>query len=374
MTWIILLTLFLTINVTGVFADEVENDISALMEKYHAIGVSVSVVKGKQIVYSKSFGYKNREDLIPLQITDLFRIASVSKTVVATAIMQLAERRKLSLDDDVNRYLEFNIQNLKFPDTPITIKMLLSHRSSINDSQGRDTFDRINSEKNPNYFKCYCDYAPGEGYTYSNMNYNILGAIIENVSGERFDRYIKEHIMSPLGLHGSFNGLELEPYLFVNPYYYRKNQDSIFLIKNVYQPKRRELLNYKMGYNTTIFSPPGGLIISIDDLAHYMVMHMYDGNIKGKQIIKSKSEHKMREVQTPKQQYALSLKHYKNILSDEEMIGQTGGMYGIHTAMIFHPKKKYGFVVFCNGCKSNSTDGHEMNFEIIRVLYDEIIK
>ena len=367
MKWILLLILFLTFDVTSVSAADVDTEISALMKEYHAIGVSVAVVKDKEIIYSKSFGYKDLEDSIPLKTTDLFRIASISKTVVATAIMQLVERCKLSLDDDVNRYLDFKIQNPKFPNIPITIKMLMCHRSSINDSQGRVTFDRINPEKNPNFFKCYCDFAPDAGYIYCNMNYNILGAVIEKVSQERFDRYIYNHIIGPLQLYGSFNGLDLDSNLFVKTYRYNKKKDVLRLVKYSYQPKMLDLVNYEMGYSTTVFTPPGGLIISVNDLARYMMMHMYNGNYR-KQIIESNSEKLLRSFSSSGGS-SMGITHFNNIIKDVELLGRTGGANGTHSAFVFHPKKKYGFVVLCNGCKSKSINGKELNFEIIRLLY-----
>lgn len=374
--WIILLTLFFAVK-SAHAQDQVailEDSINALMREYSAIGVSVAVVRNDSIVYTRAFGYRNRDDSIPLHPDDLFRIASVSKTLVATAIMQLVEKGKLSLDDDVNRYLDFRIQHPQYPSIPITVKMLLCHRSSINDSQGRDTFDRINADTNPDYAKCYCDYAPGEGYTYCNMNYNLLGAVIEKVSGERFDHYIRKHIMKPLHLRGSFNSQNMDSNRFVPPYRYREKQDSLFLIANVYQPGATKIRKYKRGYNTTIFSPPGGLIITPTELASYMVMHINQGRYKTVAVISPQSEQAMREVQTPKAHYALSLKHYDDIIPDEHLIGQTGGAHGIHTAMIFHPEKKYGFIVFCNGCKSKSTDGRELNFEIINKLFTSILR
>lgn len=374
MKWTLLLTLFLTFNVTIIYADDVENEISALMEKYDAIGVSVAVVKDEKIVYSKSFGYKNKEDSIPLTNDDLFRIASVSKTFVATAIMQHVEKGRISLDDDVNRYLDFKVQNPKFPDAPITIKMLLCHRSSINDSQGRDNFDRINPEKNPNFAKCYNDYAPGNDYTYSNMNYNILAAVIEKISRERFDRYIDNHIMKPIGLHGSFNGLDLDSTLFVSPYLYSKKNDSLYLVQHIYQPQNKDLNDYKLGYSTTAFQSPGGMIITAEELAKYMMMHMNDGKYHRKRILKARSERRMREVQTERHQYALSFTNYRRLIPNEELIGQTGWAHGIHTAMIFNPEKKYGFVVLDNGYKTKSTDIRELEFVIIRKLFDFFCK
>ena len=346
----------------------------ALMQKYEAIGLSVAVVKDWDIVYAHSFGYKNREDSIPLSPNDLFRIASVSKTFVATAIMQLAELGRLSLDDDVNNYLHFKVQNPKYPEIPITVRMLLCHRSSINDSQGYKTFDKINPFVNPQFSKCYCDFAPDSSYVYCNLNYNLLGAIIENVTGKRLDAYIHENIVLPLNLHGSFNVLDLDSSLFVRAYRYGKQDDTLTLSTETYQPFVQQMSNYRLGYSTPFLSAAGGMKITVQELATYMMMHMNKGEYRGRRIISKESEDRMREVQTPESQYALSLKHYKNIVPGKKLIGQTGGAYGIHTAMIFHPEAGYGFVVFCNGCKSKSADGHELNFGIIKELYYRLIQ
>lgn len=352
-----------------------EEEISSLMEEFGSIGLSVSVVREGGITYTKSFGYKNKECTENLKPTDLFRIASVSKTLVATAIMQLVERGKLSLDDDVNRYLKFKVQNPQYPDVPITIKMLLSHRSSINDSQGYyKTFNRINPQTNLQYAQCYSSYAPGEDYTYCNLNYNLLGAIIENVTGKRFDKFIRKCIIKPLRLHGSFNVLNLDADLFVNAYRYNREKNSFSLSKETYLPYRTELKHYTLGYSTPCLSPAGGMKITVEELARYMTMHMQFGLYGKKQIICKESEQQMREVQTQEQNYALSFRHYPKLLPDGKLIGQTGGAHGIHTAMIFHPEKQYGFVVFCNGCKSKSTDGHELNFSVIKSLYKNLIK
>lgn len=345
------------------------------MEEYDAIGVSVAVVKDKKIIYTKSFGYKDREKSIKLRNKDLFRIASVSKTFVATAILQLVEKGHLSLDDDVNKYLNFNVTNPSFPNVPITIKMLLCHRSSINDSQGwvKTSFDNINPRKNPNYFSCYNDYSPGSVYSYSNLNYELLGAVIENTSGERFDKYIKKHILKPLKTKGSFNSDDLNRRLFVNSYMYNQQTDSLVWYEKTYKSYLEEVFDYTIGYNSSVFSPASGLKITAKDLARYMIMHMNYGTYEMKQIISEKSELLMRQTQPNNNWYALSLCHYSSIIPNEELIGHTGGLFGIYTAMFFHPEKDYGFVVFCNGCKSKYKDGKDLNFKIINTLYRLLI-
>lgn len=354
------------------WADDVKTEISALMKDYHAVGLSVAVVKDNEIVYTNSFGYKNIEDSIPLRVTDIFRIASISKSFVGTAIMQLVEKKKLSLDDDVNRFLDFKIQNPKFPDIPITIKMLMCHRSSINDSQGYKSFDKINPETDSLYSKCYSEYEPNSKYAYSNLNYNLLGAIIEKVTGVRFDRYILQNILSPLKLSGSFNVSDLDSLQFVKPYLISK-KGSHHYSKDAFNPYRSEMLDYKLGYSTPILSPAGGMKISAPDLARYMMMHMNNGKNNGVRILGRRKELQMRTPPVNRESYALSLYRDGNIIPGQVLVGHTGGAYGFKTAMFFHPERHYGFVVFCNGYRDPSKESEDFRSQIMRILYKVFI-
>ncbi|MBO4500428.1 MAG: beta-lactamase family protein [Bacteroidaceae bacterium] len=375
--WIILLIALLTADCPTGRAEgfrNLESEITALMRDYKAIGVSVAVVKDNHIVYSGAFGYKDRESQTKLSPDDAFRIASVTKTFVATAIMKLIEKKRLSLDDDVNSYLDFPVRNPNYPDKPVTVRMLLCHRSSINDSQGCNSFDMINPATNDNYHACYNDYEPGSRYQYCNYNYNILGAVIENVSGKRIDRFIVNKIIRPLRLHGRFVVTEKDSAVFAKAYRYSEKRDSFVLSRDAYFPFDYELERYRLGYSTPVLYPAGGLKISATELAKYMLMHMNNGKYKIRRIIKEESEFSLRQLPVQTHWYALSITHYNNnVLPGEELLGQTGGGYGIHTAMIFHPEKKYGFVVFCNGCNSKSTNGRELNYEIIECLYRNLI-
>ena len=183
---------------------EAEASIRAIMSQTNVVGVSVAVVKNNKIIYSHSFGQKNIEANTPLTDDCIFRIASISKSFSATSIMQLVEAKKLSLEDDASNLIGFPLRNPKFPDKVITLKMLMSHRSSINDSQGYFSLDSINPATNPDYAKCYNNYEPGTGYMYCNLNYNMTGAIIEKYSGERFDQYVKHHVLDPLNIYGGY--------------------------------------------------------------------------------------------------------------------------------------------------------------------------
>ena len=113
------------------------------------MGLSVVVVKDGRLIYTKAFGLKDVERGTPLDENDLFRIASISKSFSATSIMQLVEAKKISLDDDFGDLVGFRVRNPKYPGKVITLRMVLSHTSSVNDSQGYFNLDVINPDKNP---------------------------------------------------------------------------------------------------------------------------------------------------------------------------------------------------------------------------------
>ena len=239
-----------------------EATINEIMQQNGVVGLGIAVVKKGKLFYTHSFGLNNKERNEALTDNDLFRIASISKSFSATAIMQLVEAKKLSLNDDVSKLIGFNIRNPKFPNTVITVRMILSHLSSINDSQGYFNLDDINPAKNPDWQKCYNDYEPGKGYEYCNLNFNLAGTIIERTSGERFDHYIQRHIIQPLGLYGGFWVDGLDSTRFVTLYDYDDSLKTLVPQPMAYNPRREEIANYVVGYSTPVFSAAGGMKIS----------------------------------------------------------------------------------------------------------------
>jgi CubicO group peptidase (beta-lactamase class C family) len=188
--------LFLAFSLTTIYTEgfsqpaKAESEINQIMKELDVVGLSVAVVKKDKIIYNHSFGLKDIATNTALANNDIFRIASISKSFSATSIMQLIERGKLSLDDDFSKLVGFTVRNPKFPQTVITLRMIMSHTGSINDSQGYFKLDVIDPDKNINYTKCYNDYEPGTKFQYCNLDYNMTGTVVERTSGERFDSYV----------------------------------------------------------------------------------------------------------------------------------------------------------------------------------------
>ena len=351
-----------------------EAELLEIMRQHEAVGLSVVVVKDGNTLYSQAFGLKDIEHKTPLTEKDIFRIASISKSFSATAMMQLVEAKKVSLDDDFSKLVGFRIRNPKFPDKVITLRMILSHTSGINDNQGYFNLDVINPEKNADWAKCYNDYAPGEGYQYCNLNFNMAGAVIERLTGERFDIHIKRTILQPLGLYGGYCIDSLDSDLFTTLYEY--DSSGVFNPSpTAYAPRKEEISRYVMGYSTPVFSPTGGMKISASDLARYMIMHMNYGESNDVRIISRRSSRLMQKNIAKKEGYGLALMNVDNLIEGKVMTGHTGSAYGLYSAMFFQPKDKFGFVVITNGCNPAYSEGmNKLLSATIKSLYKNYIQ
>ncbi len=361
---------------TGAMAQSAsfESDLKKITDKYEAVGLAIVVVKNGKPVYEKAFGYKDLETKAPLTTNDLFRIASISKSFSSTAIMQLIEKGKVSLDDDISDLVGFKVRNPKFPDTKITLEMMLSHRSSLNDSNGYFTFDVLDTTKNKDWAKSYNNYEPGTDYEYCNLNFNMIGAVLERLTDVRFDNYIKQQILSPLKLEAGFCVDSLDQKRFAKLY---DKENGVYVEqKAAYNPRSEEIKNYTMGVSTPVFSPTGGMKISAKDLAKYMQMHMNHGKLGKVKLISKASSKKMQTALSAKENYGLALLESDRLIPGEHMIGHTGSAYGLYSNMFFEPKKKFGFVVITNGCIPTIDRNEDivMSKEVINLLYQDFIK
>lgn len=177
-------------------------------------GAVVSVVKDGQVLFQKGYGYADVEAKKPvLPDETLFRPGSISKLFTATAVMQLVEQGKLDLDHDVNDYLDFAIP--KTYSQPVTLRQLLTHTAGFEDTL-KNLFVAHESDLKP--LRTYLVnqmparvFPPGKIPSYSNYGFTLAGYIVERVSGEKFERYIDNHILKPLRMTNSTFDQPLPP-------------------------------------------------------------------------------------------------------------------------------------------------------------------
>lgn len=276
------------------------------------IGLQVVTLKNGEIDQSVALGLAQIAPDVPLSTHHRMRVASISKLVTAIAAMQLVERGDATLDGDISYLLGWRLRNPNFPDTPITLRHLLNHTSSIRDGDyyWLKPGDRLREFFMPPsvhfmagiHFASGKNQSPGDFFTYSNLNFGVIAAIIEVQTGEQFDRYVKKHILAPLGMEASFSPCDIPASRLAT--LYRGSEPQVDgatlachygatpLPRGSYRPDRGPF-GYWPGENPTLFSPQGGLRASAEDLARLAKIFIGKGAANGVRILSPETMEQM---------------------------------------------------------------------------------
>jgi len=380
-------------------------------------GYALSVIRNGKIAYEHQEGFRriDREDPaknLPMERDTRYRIASISKVFTAIAVMQMADRGKIDIDDDVSHYLGFPLRNPHYPDAVITARQMMSHISSVRDGSAYSIPPDVHIRE------CFLpggryygdaehfaapedgkDRGPGKYYLYSNLNFGILGTVIERMSGERFDRYMREHVLLPMGICASYNVGDFDREQIHNiAAIYKRFEDGVWAadkpwcaqmddyrgevqpheIISINNPDlgtadyKEDVADYRIGTNGTIFSPQGGLRISVHELALAAEMFLNKGvAATGKRILSEKAVAEMetpvwyaqseldnRDVTDSTRCYGTGLAIISTEFGGDRMVedadditfcGHTGSAYGLISACFFDPENKTGFAYAFNG-------------------------
>lgn len=234
-----------------------------------------------------------------LSADDPARIASISKLVVAIAVLRLVEQRKLDLDADVSDVLGYALRNPAFPDRAISLRMLLSHQSSLTDTI--DYVLPLDADMrailaNPKAWDA--GHAPGSYFNYTNFNFPVIAAVMERATGERFDRLMQRLVLAPLKLDACYtlascsNGAVRRAAV-----QYRSGvvtRDDNHGQRPACPVTRAsdgscDLSKWRAGANGATYSPQGGLYISVRDLARVGRLLLGKGTLDGVQILRPQS-------------------------------------------------------------------------------------
>lgn len=274
-------------------------------------GLSVLAVRDGKIAYEFQHGRRRIDDAnpandLPVDGRTLFRVASISKLVVALGVLRLVEERKLDLDRDVSDHLGWRLRNPHFPDAPVTLRHLLTHTSSLRDSGGYfwDSRHRLRDAVTPGgplYGEGLAwskDGPPGRHFRYANLPSGVVAEAMEAATGERFDRLMKRLVLDPLGMPGGFHPPDFAKNELANlATLYRKRENlgdrEIWRSPEgrwyaqvddyaTVPPKPRAGPDYRPGTNGTLMSPMGGLRTSARGLERVMRMLMDGGRIEGR--------------------------------------------------------------------------------------------
>lgn len=226
---------------------------------------------------------------------DPVRVASVSKLVVALGVMRLVEAGRLDLDRDVSDYLGWRLRNPAFPDAPMTLRLLLGHRSSLTD--GADYLiplgDTLRARvADPRAWDP--DHRPGSYFRYTNLNFPVVASVIERVTGERFDRAMQRLVIVPLGIDACYGWASCGDATIARAVVLYRANGTVATDDLHGRPppcpviaaSGCDLTRYRPGDNGALFSPQGGLRISMRGLARVgqMLLRRGDGFLSGTSI------------------------------------------------------------------------------------------
>jgi CubicO group peptidase (beta-lactamase class C family) len=311
------------------------------MRQNDIAGTVILIVKDGKTLFSKGYGYADVASKKPISPDEtLFRVASISKLFTCTAVLQLVEQGKLDLDADVNQYLDFQIPATY--STPITLRNLLTHTAGFQETiRGHDVKDGpprplglyLSDNLPPRIFET------GTTPAYSNYGNALAGYIVERVSGQSFESYIKEHIFDPLGMQHS-------TYLQPLPDELKPFMSSGYL--NGSEPARP--------FQIVQTFPGGGLTASADDVARFMIAHLQDGRLDEAQLLKPETSQLMRN-----RQFGLSPSMNGSALgfaeqnrNDYRALGHGGDVEAFHSQLFIVPELKLGFFFSQNSRGQNT--------------------
>ena len=363
-------------------------------------GAVVLISKHQKTVYHKAYGYQNIEQGIQMQTRSIFRMASMTKALTAVAILQLKEGGYLDLNDPIHRYLpEFKnlsvlsaiLADSNFTAVPtkkeITIHQLLTHTSGIGYGDQDERYNALVIKNKVSEGFCEDERTsemnirkianlpllaePGEQYNYG-MGYDVLGRLIELISGLRYDVYIKNHILDPLEMNDSH---------FIIP------ESKWEWLAEVYQPGPNKnsleqttyaYVNYPLIENRQFFSGGADLCSTASDYTKFMHMILQKGQYKNRIILREESVREMLSKQTPfddgnsDQGFAAWVTNEKGANEGLTSVGTYGFGGFFDTYSWTDPAKNFTATLLLQMYPTNAHHIHERFEQVVYDVIDEL--
>ena len=373
--------------------------------------LSALVIRDGHVVYEGHFGSRvmagdnagSASKGIAADHDTLYRMASVSKLVATIGAMRLVDAGKLDLDADIGQYLGYAVRNPHFANQPITTRMLLTHTSSLRDDGGYffplDTNLKSVLQTGVGHAAqgttwatadAQSDRSPGRYFTYCNLNFGVLGTVIEAITRQRFDLYMQKEVLQPLRIAGGFTPETLTPADIAQvAVLYRKARNDAWDPHGPWVPQvddyqgkmptpRAGLDAYVPGTNATGFGPQGGLRTSVTGLGLVMQMLMNRGTLKGVRILTPQAVAAMLQPQwrkSPNQDngdtgngfmhaWGLGTQRFVDVSGPSTGdrfverggltgVGHMGFAYGLESGFIFDPLTRNGVVYAMGGVSAD---------------------
>jgi serine beta-lactamase-like protein LACTB, mitochondrial len=330
----------------------VEAAVSKFMASTHVPGISIAVVENGEIEWVSGFGFADLENNVPASEHTLFRLASISKSLTATAAMELVERGKLDLDAPVQKYCP------AFPQksAPITTRLVMGHLAGIRHykSDSQDDPEVGNTKHFADPIQAGLDFFkndplvsdPGKQFHYSTQGYTLVGCVVEGASGTRYTEFMQRNLLQRAGMEHT----QVDDRFAIIPYRTR-----------FYQKTKSGTVENADFLDSSYKIPGGGWLSSAEDMANFEIAILED------KLIKPATRDLMWTPLKPsdgsKDSYGLGwgVREENGI----KLFGHNGGQQGTSTAFLIAPSQRAGVVVLTNMEDIGASD---LALEIIKIL------
>ncbi|MCB0263080.1 MAG: serine hydrolase [Calditrichaeota bacterium] len=335
--------------------DELTPYIRRIMIDHKCVSVAIGVTKGTEIIYAKAFGFEDIETRKEASIHTVYHMASISKPFVATAILQLAEKGKLSLDDPVVKYLPY-FKLAENGHETVTIRHLLTHTSGLpittgsydweNPSFGEDALEKyvrsIAGEK--------LLFPSGSQFTYSNPGFECLGNVIAKVSGMSFEDYMQHHVLNPTGMRAS---------TYSKPDYLPDNWAAAHLLRLSTERWQHYPYNRKHAPSSTLHS-------NVVDMCKWGIINLNYSKLNQLEILKPSTFARLfqPEFDTP-WGGKIGLGWFLQEYAGKKTILHNGEDTGFETQLILYPEEEISIVVMANRNSSRTARIANATIEVI---------
>lgn len=355
----------------GSIPENLKKSADEISEKYDSVGIQLAVMKNSQLIFTYEYGYADLKNKVPITSETKIRVASLSKLVTDCVFMKLCDLGTVSIDEDISKYLGFDVRNPYFPDKIITASMLMAHTSSIVDSssfdRSRENESCLTIEELLSYRNSFCQAEPGTYYAYSNFGNAIIGAICEKVTSTPFNELAKKYFFDPLEIDASYVASELQkPELLANLY----GSGGLTV-----EAQMSAKFNPNLGQTHHIVQ--GNLIASAKDYLKILSMITKSGiSETGERIL---SENTLREM-FKSRIYAeglgsgFGIEENKNIFSGKTVYTHTGNSYGMHSIYIIDPETGNGMVVLTSGSNVKYVDSlgiYDICYDYVKLMFPQ---
>jgi CubicO group peptidase (beta-lactamase class C family) len=344
---------------------KIDNLLQESVTRMNIAGLTIAATRNDSIVYHGAFGYRNVDTMEPMKEQYNFHWASVSKTFVATAIMQLVEQGKINLDEKLVTYLPYFKQK-KGDYEKITIRQMLNHTSGIGDVDDYEWNKPQYADAAPELYvksleKDEMLFMPGEDWSYSNNAYEILGVVITKLSGIPFETYVRKNILDPLEMPRT-------------SFFYSEIPDSLRVKGHVWAGK--PMVSKVYPYNR-IHAPSSTLNSSVLEMTHYAIANLHRGEYNGKHILSdsiynllwNNSVH-LKDTTKPKVGISWFLDHHKGL----KTMSHGGGDTGFRSFLLLVPEKNISIEVASNYELGKTRDFGYAVLDLLLGAKPEIIK